>query len=350
MTLTNVVRAPEAARRPGRMTAAMQAVSLSSPLPSARPALPLAANGGLASSIDWDLTILAAFSFLLHFGVIGAMYSDWMDPVIDAEVTAGGLIDTIQRLPPAPVETSEESPATPSTPSSPATTSTALSKSSSVAEHGGRAGPSKEQKAEALADRAHSLQMELVSTLNAGPALDGAMRRSEIPAVSLDRAAESASSISFATGTGLHFGEPAGIVRPAHVEIVQIGVTVGDHKTQAGPESVTAGPRGVAILDPLMPTGAVPNAERVIAGLRAGFRACYNRGLQADPSMFGRVLMSAKIAPNGEVVSVNAEQDTGLSESVVQCIRRRVETAQFDSASVNGSTLKIPVTFVQQVR
>ena len=32
------------------------------------------------AQIDWTLTIIAAFSFLLHFGIVGAMYSDWMDP------------------------------------------------------------------------------------------------------------------------------------------------------------------------------------------------------------------------------------------------------------------------------
>ena len=78
------------------------------PPPQPRPQLPLAVKGGLASQIDWNLTIIAAFSFLLHFGVIGAMYSDWMDPVVDDDVTAGGLIDMMKNIPPAPVETPTE--------------------------------------------------------------------------------------------------------------------------------------------------------------------------------------------------------------------------------------------------
>ena len=54
-----------------------------------RPQLPLSVKGGLASQIDWNLTIIAAFSFLLHFGLIGAMYSDWMDPVVNDDISPG---------------------------------------------------------------------------------------------------------------------------------------------------------------------------------------------------------------------------------------------------------------------
>src|SRR5262252_10634229 len=61
-----------------------------------RPQLPLAVKGGLASQIDWNLTIIAAFSFLLHFGLIGAMYSDWMDPVVNEDIN-GGLLDMLTK-------------------------------------------------------------------------------------------------------------------------------------------------------------------------------------------------------------------------------------------------------------
>src|SRR5579862_1246987 len=71
-----------------------------------RPRLPLSVKSGLASQIDWNLTIIAAFSFLLHFGLVGAMYSDWMDPIVNDDITAG-LLDMVQRTLPPPVETAE---------------------------------------------------------------------------------------------------------------------------------------------------------------------------------------------------------------------------------------------------
>ena len=66
-----------------------------------RPQLPVAVYRG-ASSIDWRTTIIAAFAFLVHFLAIGALYSDWLDPIVDEEVSVAGLVDTMKNLPPPP--------------------------------------------------------------------------------------------------------------------------------------------------------------------------------------------------------------------------------------------------------
>src|SRR5258708_3492530 len=71
-----------------------------------RPQLPLSVKGGMASQIDWNLTLIAPFSFLVHFGLVGAMDSDWMDPVVNDDITAG-LLEMGQKTVPPPVETSE---------------------------------------------------------------------------------------------------------------------------------------------------------------------------------------------------------------------------------------------------
>src|SRR5882762_763436 len=74
-----------------------------------KPQLPVSVKGGLSSQIDWTITIIAAFSFLFHFGMVGAIYSDWMDPVVDDELNIAGLIDSVKSLPPPPpIEVSEE--------------------------------------------------------------------------------------------------------------------------------------------------------------------------------------------------------------------------------------------------
>src|SRR5690606_35224414 len=46
--------------------------------------------------------IIAAFAFLVHFLAIGAMYSDWLDPIVDEELSLAGLVDTFDKLPPPP--------------------------------------------------------------------------------------------------------------------------------------------------------------------------------------------------------------------------------------------------------
>src|SRR6202050_883014 len=89
-----------------------------------RPQLPLSVKGGVASQIDWNLTIIAAFSFLLHFGLVGAMYSDWMDPVVNDDLNAS-LLDMVQKTVPPPTEVAEESSASASsTSTAPAPTAT----------------------------------------------------------------------------------------------------------------------------------------------------------------------------------------------------------------------------------
>lgn len=319
------------------------------PPPQPRPQLPLAVKGGLASQIDWNLTIIAAFSFLLHFGVIGAMYSDWMDPVLNDDMMAGGLIDMMKNIPPAPVETPTEVATGTSTASAAATAAAP----SGAPKSGGGAGKGavSDRQAAALAAQAEAIQMQMLAAFGGGAAVQGALNRGDIPPVDLSGAAASGAGVSASTGNGLNLGSGGGVVRPGGGGggLAGIGATKGDQGSgSAGKETAVRGPTGDAQVGVTTATVAVSNAERVVAGLRPGFRACYNQGLQSDPGMSGKVVVAAKISPNGEVASADAAQNTGLSPGVVQCILRKVRNAQFDAPGPNGSTIQIPVTFVQQ--
>jgi hypothetical protein len=320
------------------------------PPPQPRPQLPLAVKGGLASQIDWNLTIIAAFSFLLHFGLIGAMYSDWMDPVLNDDMLAGGLIDMMKSIPPAPVETPTEVTTGTATASA---TATAAAPSGAPKASGGGAGKGavSDRQAAALAAQAEAIQMQMLAAFGGGAAVQGALNRGDIPPVDLSGAAASGAGVSASTGNGLNLGSGGGVVRPGGGGggLAGIGATKGDQGAgSAGKETAVRGPTGDAQVGVTTATVAVSNAERVVAGLRPGFRACYNQGLQSDPGMSGKVVVAAKISPNGEVASADAAQNTGLSNGVVQCILRKVRNAQFDAPGPNGSTIQIPVTFVQQ--
>src|SRR4029078_6377625 len=61
-----------------------------------------------------------------------------------------------------------------------------------------------------------------------------------------------------------------------------------------------------------------------------------------------KVLISAKVGPNGEVSSADVASNTGLSPTVASCIAGVVKRATFSAPGGGGSTLQIPVTFVQQ--
>jgi TonB family protein len=64
--------------------------------------------------------------------------------------------------------------------------------------------------------------------------------------------------------------------------------------------------------------------------------------------MSGKVTVAVKIGANGEVTSVEKAGGSGLSPEVEACIMKRIKNANFDSPGGGGSTLQVPITFVQQ--
>jgi hypothetical protein len=115
-----------------------------------------------------------------------------------------------------------------------------------------------------------------------------------------------------------------------------------------GKETSVVGPAVKVDIGETTPSVAIANAGTVVAGLRGGFRACYNAGLRVDSSMAGHVMLSVRIGPNGAVSSTTPSGNNGLSAGVVECLKTRVDNAQFDAPGPTGSTLQIPITFVQQ--
>lgn len=118
--------------------------------------------------------------------------------------------------------------------------------------------------------------------------------------------------------------------------------------------TASAAPSGVVLTGTASMTGAsvtggnVANASAVVAGMSAGFRRCYNKGLAEKPNMAGSVRVTAKIGPNGEVLSVTTAGGQGLSESVIACVKARVSSAQFAPPEGGGATIVVPVTFKSQ--
>jgi len=278
------------------------------------------------------------------------MYSDWMDPVISDDLTAGGLIDMIKNIPAAPVEQPvEQTDVTAPNPS--ATASAQAGGGQKAAGAGAGKGGVSDKQAAALAAQAEAIQMQMLAAFGGNSAVQGALNKGDIPPVDLSGAAASGAGVSASTGTGLNLGTGGGgVVRPGGGGggLASIGATKGTGSGGAGSETTVKGPTGEAQVGSTSATVAVANADRVVAGLRPGFRACYNQGLNSDPGMSGKVTISAKISPNGEVANADALNNTGLSQGVVQCLLRRVKNAQFDPPGPNGSTIQIPITFVQQ--
>lgn len=93
--------------------------------------------------------------------------------------------------------------------------------------------------------------------------------------------------------------------------------------------------------------GQVANPAAVVAGLTAGFRRCYQKGLREDPKMKGSVLVTARIGPAGEVLSA-IPSGRDLSSAVLACVAARVSSAQFSPPEGGSATIGIPVTFTTE--
>jgi hypothetical protein len=319
-----------------------------------KPQLPVSVKGGLSSQIDWTMTIIAAFSFLFHFGMVGAVYSDWMDPVIDDEVALAGLIDSVRGLPPPPpVETPQEVATAAGTSTAATETAKTPSSGGSGAKGAGKGSMSTGERAR-LGAQLEQLEMATLGALNSqGPATAGVLRGGEVPTGALDAAASSGAGVSASGGSGLNLGGGGGgVVRPgmgAGAGLGAVGQTTAGTPGGAGTAAVVKGPSGNASVGGAsVAGGAVSNADRVVAGMRAGFRACYNRGLASNPDLQGQVKIVAKVGPNGEVLSATPQGGGGLGPEVVECVVRRVKSASFAPPEGGGATIVIPVTFALQ--
>lgn len=93
--------------------------------------------------------------------------------------------------------------------------------------------------------------------------------------------------------------------------------------------------------------GVVANAPKIVAGMAAGFRRCYNKSLQEHPSMSGSIRIVAGIGLNGEVLSTRSSGGEGLAARAIECLTARVSGATFSPPkSTSSPTVTIPVTLL----
>jgi hypothetical protein len=312
-----------------------------------KPQLPLSVKGGLTSQIDWSLTIIAAFSFLVHFGLVGAMYSDWMDPVVNDDLTAG-LLDMVQKTMPPPVETADESSANASSTST-APSPTAPKKQAAPAKQPGSAPDAKV--VQGLLNEADQARIAILASLNGGPNITGAMKDDNGAPVDLNSLANRTGGISNTTG-GLNL--PGGANGP-----IKPGQGPGGLQNIHGGETGTAG-TGAGVATKVVPVGEVQyggssmsvpvsNAEAVIRSqIHPGAKRCYQKGLENDPTQAGRLVILIKVSPSGEVDSASVASNSGLSPGVAGCIASVARRAKFDAPGANGSTISVPFNFVKQ--
>ncbi|HEU4535398.1 MAG TPA: AgmX/PglI C-terminal domain-containing protein [Polyangiaceae bacterium] len=315
-----------------------------------KPQLPASVKAGWVDRIDWSMTVIAAFSFLLHFGAVGFFYSDWADKVVDDEAVAG-LLERIKSLPPLPpVETAP----TTETSDQGTTEKAAPAKAAGgggAKQAGGGAGPAKGSvsKAEgaALLSKLDQMDAATIGALsNSGSATQGVLREGNVPTGSLDTFANSSAGVGASGPGGLKMTGPGGgPVTPGRGGggLASVGSGGGAEGTKgSGEGSKLEGPKASVSGGGSVSVGKVSNAERVLAGARGRIRACYQNGLNGNPDMEGRVSFVVSIGGSGSVSNANVTPTGTISGSVVSCIQGVLKGLNFDApeggaATVNGS-------------
>ena len=324
------------------------------PNPGARPPLPNSMVNRGWSAVDWRFTIIAAFSFLAHFGGVGVLYSEWLDPIVDDPGIVAALADSIKYLPTVPdLERAERAPSEHGEEVSQQGPSTSQRPGSRVRESGPAEGPGNAEAALANAIRElDSMNIQVLSAIDpsTGTATRDVLTDSALPVRSLDELAKRNARVVSGDGlfsTGSVSG-PIGI-GDTHPGLESIGHIHQREKANVGKETKVDGPRPVGVVEaPPRVTGEVPNAEAVVATLRAGFRRCYELGLNDLPTMRGSVQIMARVGPNGEVLSASAAPAGSISSAVAGCVASRVRGAQFGPPRGGTAVISIPVKLTPQ--
>ncbi|MCC6899066.1 MAG: AgmX/PglI C-terminal domain-containing protein [Polyangiaceae bacterium] len=309
-----------------------------------QPQLPLALLRD-PERIDWLTTIIAAFSFVAHFGVIGTLYSDWVDPVLDEGVTISGVVSEIAALPVAPDVEQAQAPAdgpraqlrdtprgVPGTGPGKGLPSTAAPPA-----HTG------------LGAELEKIELSTLGALGTGrAATEGVLGHREVATAALDAAATSGRGISDGPALVFGGGRPVTPGAPRDLSVLADG-RASTRFSETGGKVAVAGPRPEAISQPPVVQGStVSDAARVVAGLRAGFRACYKRGLEERPDAAGGVRITLRVGAGGEVQGVTTSATGSLPPSVASCVAARAKSAAFSPPDGGAAVVVVPVTFVLQ--
>ena len=282
-----------------------------------RPQLPLSVKGGLASQIDWNLTIIAAFSFLLHFGLIGAMYSDWMDPVVNDDLTAGPARHGAEDRAAARRDGRGALGA--------AATDTAPLRHGAPEGAAPAEGPSRpagaraRRSSPACSTRPTRPASRSSPRSTAAPNTRGAMKDDNGAPVDLNSLANRQGGISNTTG-GLNLpGGAGGPIKPGQGPGVCSTSTAA---TRDRPRRRRRNGRPRSSRSATCQYGgasmSVPVSERrgrsSAARSHPGAKRCYQKGLESDPTQSGRLVISrSRSAPSGEVDSASVASNSGLS-------------------------------------
>jgi hypothetical protein len=308
--------------------------------------LPLAVTRGRAL-LDWPTFIIGALSLMVHVLALISLYSDWTDPVVDYDISVRSPVETVKSLPPpppiedqkvdeqAPKETPKEKPV--AKVQQPAANERTKLSAAQVA---------------ALTNELDRIEMLTLPALQgAGPITADVLQAGSLSMSSLDAAAASGASVAALGPGGLKFGSGGGALRPGELGggLASVGSTGKTANEGSGSSVALKGPSGNATIEEQRVSGgAISDARAVVASMRPGFKACYQRGLAANPDAQGKITLTLRVGPGGEVQSASAATSGDIAAEVLDCVKQRAMAARFAPPEGGMAVVQVPVTFVRQ--
>jgi len=309
------------------------------------------------SALDWPITIIAAFSFLFHFGAIGIFYSDWADRVLEDEASLVGLVDRMQRLPPPPaVETPK------SLEENNKNAQQAKDSKVAAANQGAKAnaaGPAKgavsKSDGAALLNKLDQMDAAMIGALvSNGAATQGVLKDGNVPTSGLDELAAAASGVGALGPGGLKISGGGGPVLPGGGggDLASLGSGSGADGTTgtSGATTKVEGPKANVSGTGKVSVGKVSGADRVLAAARGRVRACYQSGLNTDPEMEGKVSFTLSIGASGSVSSANVTPSGNITGGVISCIQSVLQGLAFDAPEDGTATMAGSFSFVNSTK
>jgi hypothetical protein len=94
-------------------------------------------------------------------------------------------------------------------------------------------------------------------------------------------------------------------------------------------------------------TGDAPAAlQSALSGAGSAARGCYERALRTDPTLAGRIVVSVRVASNGNVCSASITQNTLGSGGVSECVLGLFRGKRFPGAAGGKCVdVNVPLSF-----
>jgi hypothetical protein len=317
------------------------------PPPQAPAQLPIAVSD-LGARIDWGFAMIAAFSFLAHFGFAGAVNSDWFDPVLDDGVETASLIEQAKDRP--NVRTEERVEVSPEGKGEPQTSKSEPKEGKPATGPGkpGAQAKSAGDKPVALSDELDSIGLKALGSFDgSAPAQSSIL---EPGSTSADSALDGLANKSSGVDTSDHLkigGGNSGPIGPGGADKGLAGAfngtktssnTVASIDTSKEPKVPTTTTPGHA-----QGSSNVPDADSVIAKNRWRFKGCYDRVVVVDPNAAGTVRVTVRIGEGGEVTSATTSGDAPAALS--ECVQKAFTAMKFAPPEGGSAQIAVPIVF-----